>query len=204
VIVEPALLERERARLPELPAARRARFRDELGLPEPSALAMTASRALADFFEQTARLSGAPLEAANWIANDVAAFLADPEIEAERIEDLPLAPGRLAEVIALVARGELHKNGGRAVLRAMLASAKPAAELVRELGLAQVSDATEIERWCRAALAGQDAVVADVLQGRTKALGALIGPVMKASGGRANPRLVQETLLRLIREGAAR
>ncbi|HKX45845.1 MAG TPA: Asp-tRNA(Asn)/Glu-tRNA(Gln) amidotransferase GatCAB subunit B, partial [Planctomycetota bacterium] len=75
-----------------------------------------------------------------------------------------------------------------------------AAALVRELGLEQVSDEGELERWCRAALAGKDSVVADVRAGKIKALGAVVGPVMKASRGKANPQRVQEILLRIIRD----
>ena len=204
LVVGAELLERERHNVPELPAARRARFRREFDLSEKTALVLTASRALADFFEETARLAGDAQEAANWTANEISALLGDPEIPARRIEDLALSPRTLADVIGLVASGEIHRHAARTLLRGLIGSGKGARELVRELGLLQVTDAAEIERWCRAALAGRDAIVADVRRGETKALGALVGPVMKVSGGRANPALVQETLLRLIREGDAR
>ena len=90
---------------------------------------------------------------------------------------------------------------GRDVLAHMLDTRKSAADLVRELGLEQVSDPAAIEAWCRDALEGRDEVVAQVREGKVKALGALVGPVMKASGGKANPKDVRDTLLRLIEEG---
>ena len=111
-----------------------------------------------------------------------------------------LTPPRLAELIALVARGSLSKGGARGVLAAMLARDESPERLVTELGLAQVSDAREIEDWCRSALTGAERAVADVRAGEMKALGALIGRVMKASLGRANPELVRATLLRLVQE----
>ncbi len=200
VLVDRTLLERERARLPELPAARRARWRAELGLSEYDARVLSASREVADFFEETARRSGDPKEAANWIANDVLAVLAGAGGGARTLAESRLTPERLAELLALVARGAVSRNGARTVLPALFTGAAAPAQLIQQLGLSQVSDGAEIERWCRAAIAEKGAIVADVLAGQQKALGALIGPVMKASGGRANPRLVQETLLRLIRE----
>src|SRR5204862_7383369 len=97
-------------------------------------------------------------------------------------------PARLAELLALVQRGALGRAAAKTVLLELLAHDEPAAQIVARLGLAQVSDEGAIEDWCRAALAGQERVVAAVRAGELKALGALIGPVMKASGGRANPK----------------
>ncbi len=204
VVVEPALLERERAALPELPAPRRARLEAQYGLSPRESRVLTGSRALADLFEDTARAGGDPREAANWIANELLAALSAAGVESRDLAGTQLDPARLAALLGLVARGELGRPGARTVLRAMLARADEPARIAEELGLFQVSEEGAIERWCRAALAGKENVVAAVRAGETKALGALIGPVMKASGSRANPRLVQETLLRLIREGEER
>jgi aspartyl-tRNA(Asn)/glutamyl-tRNA(Gln) amidotransferase subunit B len=194
------VLERERADLAEAPGKRRARWQSELGLSAYDAGVLSGSRDMADFFEQTARLSGAPKEAANWLANDVAAALT--QRGAAGPSELRLTPARLAELIALGARGALSKAGARGVLAAMLEREGSAQELVAELGLAQVSDAGEIEAWCRSALATAERAAADLRAGEQKALGALIGRVMKASGGRANPELARAELLRLVREDA--
>jgi aspartyl-tRNA(Asn)/glutamyl-tRNA(Gln) amidotransferase subunit B len=203
--VEEGLVERERSAIPELPAARRKRYASELGLSAYDAAVLTSSRALADFFEAAARLSRAPKEAANWLCNDVLALLAQPPHAGRSIDELPLKPHDLAELIDLVQRGRTGRAGGRAILAAMVESAAPRrpAELLHALGLVQVSSGKELEQWCRAALVGREAAVADVRAGKEKALGALIGPVMQASGGRADPAAVRAELLRLIRGGAA-
>jgi len=194
-------VERARAGLPELPAERRARWKDELGLSSYDAGVLSATRALADFFEETARASGEPKEAANWLANDVAAALAAARVETPG--ELGLTPERLAELIALVSDGALSRSGAKRVFAAMLTSDAAPERLVKELELAQVSDERTIEAWCRAALRGQERAAADVRGGEIKALGTLIGRVMKASDGRANPELVRATLLRLIKSPLA-
>jgi aspartyl-tRNA(Asn)/glutamyl-tRNA(Gln) amidotransferase subunit B len=197
LLVEERELEREKRLLPELPGARRARWRAELGLSEYDAQVLSATRTLADFFEETARLSRAPKEAANWLANEVAAALAEKGAAAPG--ELGLTPARLAELIDVVRRGTVSRSGAKTVLKAMLERAGSPAELVNELGLAQVDDERAIEEWCRAALVAETRAAADVRGGEPKALGVLIGHVMKASSGRANPALVRGTLLRLIR-----
>jgi aspartyl-tRNA(Asn)/glutamyl-tRNA(Gln) amidotransferase subunit B len=191
-------LERTRTLLPELPAARRARYQEKLGLSAYDAGVMTSSRAVSDFFEAVAKHSGQPKDAANWIGNEVLALLADPASPAHSIDELAFKPFDLAELIALAHDGKVNRPGARTILRAMLDTPKPPRELLRELGLEQVGDSPELERWCREALAGRDKVVADVRAGNEKALGALIGPVMKLSGGRASPQAVREMLLKVI------
>jgi len=199
--LDAALVARVRAALPELPAARRARWQRDFGLTPYDAGVLSASRALADFFEESARLSKRPKEAANWLANDVAAALAEARLETPA--ELHLTPQRLAQLIALVADGTLHTGGARAVLKALFTREASPAELVAELGLAQVRDTAAIDGWCRAAIAGNARAAADARAGELKALGALIGPVMKASGGRANPADVRAALLRLLGEAPA-
>lgn len=197
-----SFVERQRGLLCELPEARRRRYRDELGLSAYDARVLTGAREVADFFEATARLSGRPKEAANWIANDLLRGLGDASIEADSIDELPVKPFDLAELIGLVAGGTLHTSGAREVFFEMMKSGAAAREVVAERGLEQVEDEGRLEVWCRAALEGREQVIADVRAGRTKALGAVVGPVMKASGGKANPRKVVEILLRII-EGDA-
>ena len=176
---------------------------DDLGLSEYDASLLTATPALAQWFETTAQLCGSPKDAANWTSNEVPRALSDPEIEARSLEDLPVGPDAVAELIVLVLGGRVNVPGGSEVLRAMLKTGKRAGTLVTELGLEQVNDEAQLEAWCQEALVGKDKVIADVLAGKDKAVGALVGPVMKASKGKANPQVVTEILLRLIRSGAA-
>ena len=195
-----AAIEEERARLPELPAAKRERYQKELGLSAYDAGVLTGARAVAAYFEETARLSGSPKDAANWIQNELLRGLYDAGKPAAAIAELRVTPAGLAELIGLVKKDALNAPGARQLLRAMQDSGRPAAELMRELGLEQVSDTAELERWCREALVGKERVIADVKAGKEKAIGALVGPVMKSSRGKANPQLVTEILLRLVRE----
>ena len=195
-----ALVAAQRALLPELPAARRARWSRELGLSDYDAGVLSGSRAVADFFEGTARASGDAKEAANWVANDVLGALADPELPGSTLDELALTPEGLAGLLGLVRAGTIHRGAARTVLRRMLETGRDAPALVRELGLEQISDEGELEAWCRAAVAGAPRAVAEVRAGKEKALGALVGPVMKASGGRANPGQVRTILLRLVQE----
>ena len=198
VHVDAAFLERQRGFLPELPAARRERYRKELGLSEYDAKVLVADRALADFFEMAARVSKKPKECANWITNEVSRALGSPELGIATVDEMAMRPSDLAEMIDLIDQGLIHNNSGRELIRAMMKTGRKAEKLVEELGLAQVQDAGAIEGWCREALKGKDKIVADVKAGKTNAINALLGPVMKASGGKANPQAVRETLLRLI------
>jgi aspartyl-tRNA(Asn)/glutamyl-tRNA(Gln) amidotransferase subunit B len=201
VAVGAELLERQRAALPELPAARRARYVEQLGLSPYDAGVLTASRSLADFFEATARLAGSPKEAANWISNQVLRHLKGREVAAETVDELPFKPFDVAELIELVEKGRVSHNAGREILRAMFDRPVGALQLMRALELEQVEDSVELEAWCRGAIESRPDAAADVRAGKDKALGAMMGPVMQASKGRANPGAVRETLLRLIREG---
>ena len=201
LVLGEADIERERGAIPELPAARRARYVEHFGLSPYDAGVLTAARELADFFEATVRLGGAPKEAANWLSNQVLAHLSDPTTPAASIDELPLKPHDLAELIELVERGRTTRAGAREILAAMVQSELPRrpAELMHAMGLVQVSGGPELEDWCRGALEGRGDVVEQVRAGNEKALGALMGPVMRASAGRADPSAVRETLLRLIR-----
>ncbi len=200
VTVDAVLIERQRGLLPELPVARRARYESELGLSAYDAGVMTAARDVADFFETVVRVGGDPKAAANWIANDVLRALSDPDVAASSILELLVKPNDLAELIALVGDGTVSKNAGREVLDEMLRSGARAKDVVQAMGLEQVQDTSQIDEWCRAALAGREATVADVRAGNLKAIGALMGPVMQASKGSADPQLVRAALLRIIGE----
>jgi aspartyl-tRNA(Asn)/glutamyl-tRNA(Gln) amidotransferase subunit B len=199
VHVDAAFVERQRSMLPELPAARRERYQKELGLSVYDAGVLVADRAVADFFETAARVSKKPKECANWIANEVLRALGDAEMPVRSIDEIAMKPSDLADVIALIDKGTINNNSGRKLVREMMKSGKSAKSLVKELGLEQVEDTGQIEQWCREALAGKDKIIADVKAGKEQALNALLGPVMKASKGSANPQVVKDTLLRLIR-----
>ena len=193
-----ALLEQQRSCVPELPASRRARYAKELGIPAKEAAVLASERALADFFETAARVSGRPRECANWITNEVLRAFGDPALGIDSVDAMQMKPSDLGEMIELIERGVIHNNAGRQLVPAMMKTGKRAKELVAELGLAQVTDSGQIDRWCREALVGKDKIVADVKAGKPNAINALLGPVMKASGGKANPEVVKAKLLEIL------
>ncbi len=196
--VDAAWVERERALLPELPDSRRARYESALGLSAKDARNLAAERVVADFFEAAVRLSQKPKECSNWIQNELFTLVGDPEIGAREFGEIPIRPHDLVSVLELVEKGAIATSAGRTLLRQIVLTGKNAKVLVRELGLEQVSDTEAIERWCREALVGKDKIVADVKAGKPNAINALLGAVMKASGGKANAQVVRETLARLI------
>ncbi|MEM7516387.1 MAG: Asp-tRNA(Asn)/Glu-tRNA(Gln) amidotransferase GatCAB subunit B, partial [Planctomycetota bacterium] len=198
VTADEVLLERQRSMLPELPGERRARYTEKLGLSAYDAGVLVASRPVADFFETVVRLCKRPKEAANWISNEILRALSGDEVEASSIDDLPLKPNDLAELLGLIEEGRLSSAGAKKVIRDMMVQGRSAKDTMEALGQEQNSDPGQVEAWCKEALVGKDAVVEEIRAGKEKAIGALVGAVMKASKGSADPKLVQETLRRLI------
>jgi aspartyl-tRNA(Asn)/glutamyl-tRNA(Gln) amidotransferase subunit B len=198
----PAALARARAGLGESAAARRARYREHLGLSESQARTLTGSRALADFFEAVSRHAREPRAVANWVANDVLALLSDPEQELGSIDALAFKPYDLAQLIELVAQGRLSNAAARKVLAAMAKSGRSPQELARELGLEQASDPALLRAWCQAALAAQPKAAQAVRGGELKALGPIIAAALQQSGGKAHPGQLKDVLLELLRGDA--
>jgi len=191
-------IEAQRAALPELPEPRRARFQKELGLSEYDAGVLTGSRDTADYFEEAAERSADPKSAANWVSNELLRALGTDEVEAGSLSDLSLQPADLALVIAKIASGDLHSKGARELVRECLRTGAGVDETISALGLDEKIDDSALEGWCREALEANPRVIEEVRAGKDKALGACIGPVMKASGGKADPKRITEVLKSLI------
>ncbi len=202
VRVEAATLEALGGHLPQLPAARRARYTAELDLSEYDAGVLTAERGVSDFFEAVVRAGAPARDASKWIQNELLRALSDPEIDVQSVDQIALRPRQLARLIALVAEGAVGGGPARTVFDEVLLSGAEPEQVIDARGLRQVRDDAAIEAWCRAALEGKQAIIDEVRAGKDKALGALIGPVMAASKGSADPKLVRATLERLIEESA--
>jgi aspartyl-tRNA(Asn)/glutamyl-tRNA(Gln) amidotransferase subunit B len=196
------LVEGQRALLPELPAARRARYTLELGLSDYDAGVLTSSRATADYFEEAAAACGDAKAASNWISNELLRALGDEEVTASSLDELSLPPSGLAEIIQRSAAGELHSKAAKEVLRECLKTGASVGEVISQLGFDEVVDAGELEGWCREALAANPQVAEEVRAGKDKALGACIGPVMKAARGKADPKQIMVLLKALIEAGS--
>jgi len=189
-------IERVRATLPELPEARRERFVRQYGLSAYDARALTASRAAADYFEALVKASAVePKLAANWQTGELAAALNRDERD---IADSRISPSDLGWLVGQVARGELTGKMAKRAFEASWANGVSPQLVVEREGLKPISDASAIEKLVDEVLAANAQQVADYRAGKQKAFNSLVGQVMKASGGKANPAQVNEILRRKL------
>lgn len=193
--LDPEWIAQIRSSLPELPEARKQRFMTEYGLPEYDATLLTGSPALADYFEKTAAACGNPKAASNWIMGELLRKLKELDVE---IAAVPVTPDKLASLIRLVTSGRLSSTMAKEVFEKMFATGRTAEEIVEEEGLRQIDDETALEPLVAEVLARHGDVVAQYRAGKTAVLGFLVGQVMKATGGKANPRIVNALLRRVL------
>jgi len=188
--LERAWVEEIRAALPELPRARRQRFVSELGLPPYDAGVLTQSRALAEYYESAVREFPQPKLVSNWVMSELLREL--PADDERAIAEAPITPSRLAGLLRLIDDGTISGKIAKTVFEKMLATREEASAIVRREGLTQVADAAALEALVEAAIAGNPRAVDDFRKGKTAAAKALVGQVMKASGGKANPAMVSK------------
>jgi aspartyl-tRNA(Asn)/glutamyl-tRNA(Gln) amidotransferase subunit B len=189
--VSDAWRERLRAEMPELPATRRARFIDSFGLRDYDAEVLTATRELSDYFEKVAAASQNPIEASKWVQGELMGAL---KAAGKEITESPVAPEQLGELLALLARGELSGKMAKEVFAKMFETGEPARAIVEREGLKQISDAGELARIVDDVLAKNPKQVEQFRAGKSTVLGFLVGQVMKATRGQANPQAVNELL----------
>ncbi len=185
-----------RAALPELPETRRRRFVEQYGLPEYDAGVLTADREVADFYEKVAEATSDAKTASNWMMQDVMRVMNERKVG---IADLGMSPANLASLIALVAEGTINRSIGSDVFAKMLETGKSAAQIVAEEDLAQTSDESELEAVVDEVIAENPGPAQDFAEGKDKAVGRLIGMAKKKTGGKANPNVVREILVRKLR-----
>jgi aspartyl-tRNA(Asn)/glutamyl-tRNA(Gln) amidotransferase subunit B len=193
LVVDEARIAAVRETMPELPDARRQRFVAAYGLPEYDAGVLTQSSALANYFEQAASASGSPKAVSNWVMGELLRTLKERGVA---IEEAPLAPGALAGLIALVEKGTISSTIAKDVFAKMYDSGRSADEIVRADGLAQNSDEGALLAIVRDVIGKNGDAAAQYRAGKSQTFGYLVGQVMKASGGKANPKLANELLKR--------
>jgi aspartyl-tRNA(Asn)/glutamyl-tRNA(Gln) amidotransferase subunit B len=185
-----------RAGLPELPEDRFARYTESAGLSPQDAGVLVAEREIADYFDATVAAGAAPKRAANWIINDVLGRVDDPRRLGDG--DLPIGPAALAELVGLVDAGTLSGKQARDIFGRMWVERRAARDIVEAEGLTQLSDAGALDEACRRVVAAHPEEAARFRQGNTKLMGFFVGAVMKETGGKANPKAVNEILRRLL------
>lgn len=190
-------IEEIRRSLPELPDARKERYMQTYGLSAYDANVVTLSRAMAEYFDAMVAAGADPKESVNWLMGDFSMVLNE---HGGTPETAPVGPNELAGLLAKIADGTISGKIAKGVLRDMWDSGKSADTIIDEKGLRQISDTGELEKLVREVVAANPQSVADFRAGKKKAVGFLVGQLMRATKGRANPQAVNELLLRVLQE----
>jgi len=187
-------VEELRAQLPELADAKRARFIADYGLSEYDAGVLVADKDVADYYETAVSVAASkagPKTVANWVTGELFRLVKET---GQEISTAPVSPQALAELIGLVMAGVINLNTGKEVLEEMFASGRSAHQIVKDRGLAQISDAAALEKAITQVLEENAEQVGQYLGGKVQLLGWLMGQVMRATRGKANPQVVRELL----------
>jgi aspartyl-tRNA(Asn)/glutamyl-tRNA(Gln) amidotransferase subunit B len=196
VKVDDAWKQRLAAECPELPFDKQRRFIADYQLPYTLSSVLVWDRALADYFEEAAKLSGKPQAAGNWIVNDLLRELGTAHVA---LADAKIRPAHIAALVKLVESGAVLTNAAKEILVEMFATGEMPDAIADRKGLkAAPTDSNELEQWCRDSIVANAKAVAEFKAGKDSAINAFKGPVMKAAKGKANPKLVDETLRRLL------
>jgi aspartyl-tRNA(Asn)/glutamyl-tRNA(Gln) amidotransferase subunit B len=184
----------ERA-LPELPEARRRRFITQYAIPEYDAALLTQTRGVAEYFEETARLSGNAKASSNWVMGEILRAMKD---KAVAIDAVPITPAALAGLIAIVDRGTISSTVAKEVFATMYDSGRDAAGIVAAGGLAQISDSSSLEPIVRRVVEAHPDVVAEIRAGKDRKFQFLVGQVMKETRGKGDPKIVTDLMRAVI------
>jgi aspartyl-tRNA(Asn)/glutamyl-tRNA(Gln) amidotransferase subunit B len=195
VVLEEFQISDLKSQIPELPASRRARLVGEYGIPDYDAGVLVADKAVADFYETAAKLSGNAKAASNWVMTEVMRHLSEKQLTTDQ---MVVTPQALAELIKLVDGKAINLTAAKEVFAELFEKGGDPAAIVKAKGLAQVSDTGELGKFVDEAILANAKSVADFKAGKQAALKHLMGQVMRLSKGKANPGIVQEMLQKRI------
>jgi aspartyl-tRNA(Asn)/glutamyl-tRNA(Gln) amidotransferase subunit B len=195
LVIAPEWVERVRGEMTELPRAMAERFVRDYGLPEYDAATLTQSKAMAAYFEDAAKACGSPKLASNWIMGEVSRRMNTGEVA---FEHLPVSSAQLAALISRIADGTISNNAAKQVFDALWAEGGNVDSIIEAKGLKQMNDSGELEKIIDEVLAANPKNVEEYKAGNAKALNGLVGPIMKASKGKANPAQVNALLLKKL------
>lgn len=203
LLVDEAWAAAIRNTLPELPDARRSRFMSQYALPAYDATLLTSRKDIAEFFEEAAAAHPNPKAIGNWIVGDLFRVLNVRRLDEQLyIESWPVSPRQLAELVRLIDEGRISGKIAKIVFEQLIDSGQTPSEIVAEKGLEQMSDSSSIETAVQQVLAANAKQVSQYLAGNEKVFGFLVGQVMKATRGKANPQKVNEILKTRLQTGS--
>ncbi|KQL51442.1 glutamyl-tRNA amidotransferase [Heyndrickxia shackletonii] len=183
---------RVRAEIPELPDERKKRYVEELGLPAYDAGVLTVTKEMADFFEATVAAGSEAKQASNWMMGELSAYL---NAEQKELHEIPLTPESLAGMIKLIENGTISSKIAKTVFKELVENGGDPAQIVKEKGLVQISDEGALLKIITEILDSNQQSIDDYKNGKAKAVGYLVGQVMKATKGQANPPMVNKLLV---------
>ncbi|MDD3308208.1 MAG: Asp-tRNA(Asn)/Glu-tRNA(Gln) amidotransferase subunit GatB [Acetobacterium sp.] len=195
IVLEPAYIEKIKSELPELPEAKKQRYIDEYKLPEYDAGVLTTTGVTARFFEDAVALYKEPKQISNWMMVEIPPLLKENEVS---MENISITPAQLVELLKLVKNNEISGNTGKEVLKEMFSTGKNPGDIVKEKGLAQMSDTGELEDIIEKIVSDNPKSVEDIGAGNEKAYGFLTGQVMKATKGKANAQVANEIIRAVV------
>lgn len=189
--IEDAWLQKAKSSLPELPLNRARRFQSEHGLPEYDAFVLTTEKALADYFEEAAKIGGNAKTASNWVMTDLLRDLNDNKLD---VQQSPISSRHLGELVKMIESKTISGKMAKDVFAEMWKSGKAPADIVKEKGMSQITDSGAIVALIDQVIAANAGQVAEYRSGKVKLFGFFVGQVMKASKGQANPDQVNQLL----------
>lgn len=189
--IDDAWIERIRKEIPELPDERKKRYVEELGLPEYDAGVLTATIEMANFFEDTVKLGADEKLVSNWLMGDLSAYM---NKHLKELPELAITPEGLAKMIQLIKDGTISSKIAKRVFAELVENGGDPEEFVKKEGLVQISDEGELSKIVNQVLDENEQSVIDFKGGKGRALGFLVGQVMKATKGQANPQMVNKLL----------
>ncbi|MBC1916843.1 Asp-tRNA(Asn)/Glu-tRNA(Gln) amidotransferase subunit GatB [Listeria seeligeri] len=192
LFIDDAWKERIRAEIPELPDKRQIRYINDLGLPAYDAMVLTLTKEMSDFFEATIKAGADAKQASNWLMGEVSAYL---NAEQKELHETGLTPANLAGMIKLIEAGTISSKIAKKVFRELALNGGDAEQVVKDKGLVQISDEGALRTIIGEILDNNEQSITDFKNGKDRAVGFLVGQVMKATKGQANPPMVNKLLL---------
>lgn len=195
IVVDEDRIEKLKGEIPELPNKKLIRYIKDFGLSVKEATAISENVSKAQFFDDCVNLGGAPKSVCNWLLGDIAKY---ENANATTVNETVLTPNKLVELISLIDSGKISNAAGKTVFEIIIKEDKDINAIIEEKSLAQVSDTGALEKIADEVLSANEKSVTDYKNGKTNALGFLVGQCMKASKGKANPSMMKEIILKKL------